>query len=178
MRIAHVAPVIHPVPPSTYGGTERVIADLATAQTRDGHDVTLFGPADSTLPDVRQIGHYRSLAWHERQAGDAPPGLPAVLEAQLLHDLLARRIEGIETALEGLRLQYPGYAEELERRFIRRTALRLEEREYTLMREDGLFGAEVYTALMQELATRRTAAPSRNRSTSPPACCGASSSNL
>ncbi|MBO9510760.1 glycosyltransferase family 4 protein [Erythrobacter sp. A6_0] len=89
MRIAHVAPVIHPVPPSTYGGTERVIADLATAQTRDGHDVTLFGPADSTLPDVRQIGHYRSLAWHERQAGDAPPGLPAVLEAQLLHDLLA-----------------------------------------------------------------------------------------
>ncbi|MEO9632335.1 MAG: cyclic nucleotide-binding domain-containing protein, partial [Sulfitobacter sp.] len=81
--------------------------------------------------------------------------------AELLHDLLARRIEGIETALEGLRLQYPGYAEELERRFIRRTALRLEEREYTLMREDGLFGAEVYTALIQELATRRTAAEGR-----------------
>ena len=81
--------------------------------------------------------------------------------AELLHDLLARRIEGIETALEGLRLQYPGYAEELERRFIRRTALRLEEREYTLMREDGLFGAEVYTALMQELTTRRMAAEGR-----------------
>ena len=78
--------------------------------------------------------------------------------AELLHELLSRRIEAVETALEGMRLQYPGYAEELERRFIRRTALRMEEREYVAMREDGLIGAEVYTALMQELATRRTAA--------------------
>ena len=81
--------------------------------------------------------------------------------AELLHELLSRRIEAVETALEGLRLQYPGYAEELERRFIRRTALRLEEREYTAMREDGLIGAEVYTALMQDLAERRTAAETR-----------------
>ena len=90
MRIAHVAPVIHPVPPSTYGGTERVIADLAGAQVDDGHEVTLFGPADCTLEGVRQVGEYRSLAWHEKQAGGAPPGLPAVLEAQLLRDLLAQ----------------------------------------------------------------------------------------
>ena len=50
--------------------------------------------------------------------------------ADLLHELLERRSEAVEQALDGLRLQYPGYAEELERRFIRRTALRLEEREY------------------------------------------------
>ena len=81
--------------------------------------------------------------------------------AELLHELLARRIEMVETALEGLRLQYPGYAEELERRFIRRTALRLEEREYQTMREDGLIGAEVYTTLMQDLDTRRAAAEDR-----------------
>ena len=81
--------------------------------------------------------------------------------AELLHELLSRRIEAVATALEGLRLQYPGYAEELERRFIRRTALRMEEREYVAMREDGLIGAEVYTALMQELATRRMAAEER-----------------
>ena len=81
--------------------------------------------------------------------------------AELLHELLARRIEMVETALEGLRLQYPGYAEELERRFIRRTALRLEEREYTAMREDGLIGAEVYTALMQDLDARRAVAEER-----------------
>jgi len=83
--------------------------------------------------------------------------------AELLHELLARRIEAVETALEGLRLQYPGYAEELERRFIRRTALRLEEREYAAMREDGLIGAEVFTTLMQDLGARRSAAEERPR---------------
>lgn len=81
--------------------------------------------------------------------------------ADLLHELLSRRVEGVETALEGLRLQYPGYAERLERRFIRRTALRLEEREYTAMREDGLINFEVYNALMQDLAARRAAAERR-----------------
>jgi CPA1 family monovalent cation:H+ antiporter len=83
--------------------------------------------------------------------------------ADLLHDLLARRADIVETALEGLRLQYPGYAEDLERRFIRRTALRLEEREYKTMREDGLIGAEVYTTLMQDLDVRRAAAEERPR---------------
>ncbi len=83
--------------------------------------------------------------------------------ADLLHELLSRRIDTVGTALEGLRLQYPGYAEELERRFIRRTALRLEEREYTAIREDGLIGAEVYTVLMQDLDGRRTAAEKRPR---------------
>ncbi|MGR3494804.1 cation:proton antiporter [Citreimonas sp.] len=83
--------------------------------------------------------------------------------AELLHELLARRIEAVETALEGMRLQYPGYAEELERRFIRRTALRLEEREYQAMRDDGLVGAEVYTALTQDLQVRRAAAEERPR---------------
>ncbi len=83
--------------------------------------------------------------------------------ADLLHELLARRIEAVATSLEGLRLQYPGYAEELERRFIRRTALRLEEREYTTMREDGLIGSEVYTKLMEDLVARRAAAEERPR---------------
>ncbi|NDR56249.1 cation:proton antiporter [Aliiruegeria sabulilitoris] len=83
--------------------------------------------------------------------------------ADLLAELLSRRVEGVETALEGLRLQYPGYAEELERRFIRRTALRIEEREYTTMREDGLIGAEVYSTLMQDLSARRAASEERPR---------------
>lgn len=81
--------------------------------------------------------------------------------ADLLRESLSRRIDTVETALDGLRLQYPGYAEELERRFIRRTALRLEEREYATMREDGLIGAEVYTKLMEDLDLRRAAAEDR-----------------
>jgi CPA1 family monovalent cation:H+ antiporter len=83
--------------------------------------------------------------------------------ADLLNELLSRRIDAVETALEGLRLQYPGYAEELERRFIRRTALRLEEGEYIAMREDGLIAAEVFTSLMQDLSDRRTLAEVRPR---------------
>lgn len=103
---------------------------------------------------LRDLGRFidrRILRIHGRRVAD------------LLHELLSRRIEMVETALDGLRLQYPGYAEELERRFIRRTALRLEEREYASMREDGLIGSEVHTALMQELVTRRAAAERRPR---------------
>ncbi|MDM7459293.1 MAG: cyclic nucleotide-binding domain-containing protein, partial [Paracoccus sp. (in: a-proteobacteria)] len=83
--------------------------------------------------------------------------------AELLHELLNRRIEAVETALDGLRLQYPGYADELERRFIRRTALRLEEREYTTMRDDGLIGTEVHTSLMNDIARRRAMTEMRPR---------------
>ncbi|MDB6180246.1 cation:proton antiporter [Paracoccus fistulariae] len=75
--------------------------------------------------------------------------------AELLHELVERRVESVAGAIEALRLQYPGYAEKLERRFIRRTALRFEEREYNVMRDDGLIGDEVHSALMQGIAERR-----------------------
>ncbi|MHA6346195.1 cation:proton antiporter [Roseivivax sp. CAU 1761] len=74
--------------------------------------------------------------------------------AELLHELLTRRAEMVDQALDGLRLQYPGYAEELERRFIRRTALRLEKREYDQLYEEGLIGVELHTDLMQKLDRR------------------------
>ena len=75
--------------------------------------------------------------------------------ADLLHAMLDRRIERVEQSLEGLRLQYPGYAEEMERRFIRRTALRLEEREYDTLLEEGLIGEEVHSALSLDIGARR-----------------------
>ena len=83
--------------------------------------------------------------------------------ADLLHELLDRRLEQVEQGLAGMRLQYPGYAEELERRFIRRTALRLEEREYDTMRDDGLVGPELHLALVQDVAARRKRADDRPR---------------
>jgi monovalent cation:H+ antiporter, CPA1 family len=83
--------------------------------------------------------------------------------ADLLHELLDRRLEQVEQGLDGMRLQYPGYAEELERRFIRRSALRLEEREYDAMRADGLIGAELHMALVQDVAARRKRADDRPR---------------
>ncbi|MCA1647173.1 MAG: glycosyltransferase family 4 protein [Chloroflexi bacterium] len=47
MRIAQVAPPFESVPPSAYGGTERVIASLTDALVKRGHDVTLFASGDS-----------------------------------------------------------------------------------------------------------------------------------
>lgn len=81
--------------------------------------------------------------------------------ADLLHELLKRREDQIQSALEGLRLQYPGYAEEIERRFLRRTSLRLEEREYDVLLADGIIGKELYTTLKQELATKRRTVETR-----------------
>lgn len=77
--------------------------------------------------------------------------------ADILKELLESRRDETERALDGLRLQFPGYAEELERRFIRRTALRLEEREYAQLREDGLIGAELHSTLLHGVQERRGA---------------------
>jgi CPA1 family monovalent cation:H+ antiporter len=75
--------------------------------------------------------------------------------AEILHELLERREEEVEEALEGLRLQYPGYVEELERRLIRRAALRFEAREYDQLRDDGLIGPELHATLMAGVETAR-----------------------
>ena len=72
--------------------------------------------------------------------------------------------EMVETALDGLRLQFPGYAEEISRRFVsaaRRCAWRSAVRR---LRAEGLIGAEVYTALMQDIGARRRIAEQRRTS--------------
>src|SRR6476620_11079164 len=47
MRIAQVAPPFESVPPTRYGGTERVVSMLTEELVRRGHDVTLFASGDS-----------------------------------------------------------------------------------------------------------------------------------
>lgn len=47
MKIAQVAPPWLAVPPPGYGGTERVVAQLADGLTERGHDVTLFASGGS-----------------------------------------------------------------------------------------------------------------------------------
>jgi glycosyltransferase involved in cell wall biosynthesis len=47
MRIAQVAPLYESVPPSGYGGTERVVSYLTEALVELGYDVTLFASGDS-----------------------------------------------------------------------------------------------------------------------------------
>ena len=47
LRIAMVAPLAESVPPSLYGGTERVVSVLTEELVRRGHEVTLFASGDS-----------------------------------------------------------------------------------------------------------------------------------
>ena len=47
MRIAQVAPLFESVPPTRYGGTERVVHWLTEELVALGHDVTLFASAES-----------------------------------------------------------------------------------------------------------------------------------
>src|SRR5258708_1809785 len=57
MKIAQIAPLYEAVPPSLYGGTERIVAHLTNALVELGHDVTLFASAEAhtraTLVPVR-----------------------------------------------------------------------------------------------------------------------------
>lgn len=47
MKVAQIAPLYESVPPSLYGGTERVVAHLTQALVEQGHDVTLFAAGGS-----------------------------------------------------------------------------------------------------------------------------------
>lgn len=47
MRIAQIAPLVESVPPTLYGGTERVVSWLTEELVALGHDVTLFAAGDS-----------------------------------------------------------------------------------------------------------------------------------
>jgi glycosyltransferase involved in cell wall biosynthesis len=47
MRIAQIAPLAEAVPPTLYGGTERMVSWLTEELVRQGHDVHLFASGDS-----------------------------------------------------------------------------------------------------------------------------------
>ncbi|HEX2593385.1 MAG TPA: glycosyltransferase family 4 protein [Rhizomicrobium sp.] len=47
MKIAQIAPLVESVPPTLYGGTERVASWLTEELVNQGHDVTLFASGDS-----------------------------------------------------------------------------------------------------------------------------------
>lgn len=50
LRVGLVAPPFERVPPTGYGGTERIVHALAVELAARGHEVTLFGTADSEIP--------------------------------------------------------------------------------------------------------------------------------
>lgn len=90
-RIAHISPVFLPVPPQNYGGTERVIFDLATEQTRAGHDVTIYG-CRTSKGDYAVAGNVDCMAVQQAalaSAGkDCPPGLADAITARLIAEIM------------------------------------------------------------------------------------------
>lgn len=53
MRIAMIAPIWEPVPPSAYGGIELIVDLLTRYILEAGHEVTLFTTGDATCPTER-----------------------------------------------------------------------------------------------------------------------------
>ncbi|MEM7443688.1 MAG: cation:proton antiporter, partial [Pseudomonadota bacterium] len=71
-----------------------------------------------------------------------------------LKDVLVERLDTVNTALEALRRQFPDYAERLQTRFLIQAALRLEEREYDMLRQEGVLNSEILSNLKRNLSKR------------------------
>lgn len=75
MRIALVSPLFEAVPPKAYGGTERIVANLADALTMMGHHVTVFANAESQVKADLVVCRDRSLLTDERLTSEVPDHL-------------------------------------------------------------------------------------------------------
>jgi glycosyltransferase involved in cell wall biosynthesis len=69
MHIAQVATPFESVPPTHYGGTERVISLLTEELVRRGHEVTLFASGDSTTR-ARLIPTVDTALWRQPELRD------------------------------------------------------------------------------------------------------------
>lgn len=72
LRIAQVAPPLERVPPTAYGGTERVVFELVQELLRRGHEVTTFASGDSDVPG-RLVPTVEKALRPAGFAGDAHP---------------------------------------------------------------------------------------------------------
>jgi glycosyltransferase involved in cell wall biosynthesis len=79
VRIAQVAPLIESVPPTLYGGTERVVSYLTEELVRQGHEITLFASGDSETSAELVPCVERALRLH-LQAPDPVPYYMMMLE--------------------------------------------------------------------------------------------------
>lgn len=56
LRVALLAPLKRPITPDTTVSRNRIVADIAVGLAKKGHQVSVFGTADSNLPFVKFIG--------------------------------------------------------------------------------------------------------------------------
>lgn len=83
--------------------------------------------------------------------------------ADFLHALLDSRLRFTDKTILAFQKQFPEYSDALERKFIQRITLSLEEKQYRSMLDDGLIGLELFDSLISNLDTRYKDAFSRPR---------------
>ena len=71
LRIGIIAPPVVPLPPTTYAGTERIVASLAEGLHERGHRVTVFASGDSDLP-CEVVPVVPRALWTEGYTGEVP----------------------------------------------------------------------------------------------------------
>ncbi len=87
-------------------------------------------------------------------------GLPRIVQlvggetGNKLKELMEQRLKAIEQAVTMMRLQYPDYADMLQKRYLGRLALRLQETDYREMLEDRIISQEVFNDLELELGRK------------------------
>lgn len=88
MRIAQIAPLYENVPPTGYGGTERVIAGLCDGLVAAGHDVTLFATGRSQT--AARLESFVETPLRERMSAEEMAQVGPHLHLRMLTDVYAR----------------------------------------------------------------------------------------
>ena len=86
LNVAMIAPPYFNVPPTAYGGTEAVVADLVDALIDRGHQVTLIGAGRHSTRAQRFFATYQQPP-AEQLGTPLPEAVHAAQVAQLLEDL-------------------------------------------------------------------------------------------
>lgn len=107
MRIGLIAGSGFPVPPTTYGGTERVVNTLARGFAAAGHEVLLAAPSDSSCPvtlaagmrraDSTKLGAFPREISHIMRAYKAMGGMDVIHDHTLMGPLCVHRSLQIPT---------------------------------------------------------------------------------
>jgi len=75
--------------------------------------------------------------------------------ADALSGVLQRRLEATRKELLALKLAFPGFADDVQRRYLARVSWRLEEENYRAMLEEAAISPEVFDSMARDLQRRR-----------------------
>ena len=98
-----------------------------------------------------------SSAALKRVLADGSARMTAVLgdaSSSRVFELLQERLDRTEQALAALKLQYPDYAADLQKRHLGHVALRVEHAEYKNLLDDSVISAEIYDNLNGQMNSR------------------------